>query len=124
MPDDGFCVLGVTMSDLYCADDDVFTGGLACFTSRVGVFSFHRYLMGGASLDLALARACKTAAHEVLHMYGIGHCVHQSCLMNGSGHLLEDFAAPAHLCAVDLAKLCVVLGPDYDLVTVGALTSA
>ena len=30
--------------------------------------------------------------------------------MNGSGHLLEDFAAPSHLCPVDLAKLDAVLG--------------
>lgn len=40
LPEDGFAVLGVTTMDLYSSDDDVFTGGLACLTSRAGVFSF------------------------------------------------------------------------------------
>jgi hypothetical protein len=38
-------------------------------------------------------------------MLGIGHCVHRHCLMNGCGHLKEDFAAPPFLCPVDLAKV-------------------
>lgn len=42
LPADGLCVLGVTMSDLFCSDDDVFTGGLASLTHCAGVFSFHR----------------------------------------------------------------------------------
>jgi len=124
LPQDAFCVLGVTLIDLFCGDDDVFTGGLASLGSRTGVFSFHRYSSGAGGAGaaggaggagLALARACKTAAHEIVHMYGIGHCVHRHCLMNGCGHLLEDFAAPAHLCPVDLAKLAAVLGSRCDL---------
>ena len=59
-------------------------------------------------------RACKTAAHEILHNYGLGHCLHRHCLMNGCGHLLEDFAAPPHLCPVCLGKLKAVL-PGCEL---------
>jgi len=110
LPADGFCVLGVTLTDLFCADDDVFTGGLASLKGRTGVFSFHRYLDPAQTAGVALHRACKTAVHEIAHMFGVGHCVHASCLMNGSGHLMEDFAAPAHLCPADLAKFVHVLG--------------
>ena len=127
LPSDGFCVLGVTMADLFCGDDDVFTGGLACLTSRAGLFSFYRYVddspTGGAKSGggtksgggatsgggaksggdgsakinegVRLLRACKTAAHEITHMFGIGHCLYRHCLMNGCGHLKEDFAAYA-----------------------------
>ena len=135
LPPDGFCVLGVTLTDIYCADDDVFTGGLADLNKRVGLFSFHRYLYvdrktgapasGAEALlgkakrvarGLTLARACKTAAHEVMHMYGIGHCLHRWCLMNGAGHLLEDFAAPPYCCPVDLSKLIAALGPSCEVV--------
>ena len=92
-------------------DDDEFTGGIANLTQRCGLFSFHRY----GNSKLALSRACKTASHEVLHMYGIRHCVYRHCLMNGCGHLLEDFAAPHHLCPVDLEKLNIILGTNINL---------
>ena len=117
LPEDGFCVLGVTMADLFCDDDAVFTGGLACLTSRAGLFSFHRYVeYGGSDEGVRLLRACKTAAHEITHMFGVGHCLHRRCLMNGCGHLKEDFAAPPQLCPVDLAKLAVAVGGGFDLV--------
>lgn len=32
--------------------------------------------------------------------------------MNGTGHLVEDFAAPAHACAADLRKMQFRLGFD------------
>jgi len=86
----------------------------ACPISRVGCFSFHRYRDASAPSELVLARACKTAAHEILHNYAIGHCVHRHCLMNGSGHLLEDYHTPSWLCPVDLAKLQAAL-PGCEL---------
>ena len=164
LPADGHCVLGVSMCDFYCDDDDVFTSGLACLTSRAAAFSFYRYAgatggptdrgaavpsvgggkqggeqagkggkggtgsatsaaVGAAAASAAevergvlLFRACKTAAHEILHMYGVGHCVYRACLMNGTGHLKEDFAAPPYLCPVDLAKLQAALGARCSLV--------
>ena len=156
-PAEPICLLGVTMEDMYSADDDLFTAGLANMSQtarvRAGVFSFFRYHDGGpeagGSAEL-LRRACKTAAHEIMHAYGVTHCahtpatpppdtpratpaaarpmwrdqrtyraapvhsctagVHRACLMQGTGRLAEDFAAPMHLCPVDVAKLHAVLG--------------
>lgn len=51
-------------------------------------------------------RAAKLLTHEILHLYAVDHCIHYKCLMQGTGHLREDFAAPVHLCPVDLRKLC------------------
>ncbi|KAL6063790.1 metallopeptidase [Balamuthia mandrillaris] len=44
-------------------------------------------------------------AHEVCHMFNVGHCVYYHCCMNGSGHVAEDDSQPLHLCPVDLHKL-------------------
>jgi hypothetical protein len=52
-----------------------------------------------------LPRAGKLVVHELAHVYGIDHCIHYHCVMNGTGHLVEEFSAPAHLCAVCLRKL-------------------
>eukprot|EP00039_Didymoeca_costata_P003022 m.64580 g.64580 ORF g.64580 m.64580 type:complete len:279 (+) comp11659_c0_seq3:564-1400(+) len=44
IPLDAYCVLGVTMADLYSGEDDLFTVGLAQMAEpRIGVFSFARY---------------------------------------------------------------------------------
>jgi hypothetical protein len=43
-------------------------------------------------------------------MYGIDHCVHRSCLMNGVGHTKEGNTVPPHLCPVDLAKMKAAFG--------------
>ena len=51
-------------------------------------------------------------AHEIGHMLGIAHCTYYECLMNGSGHLEEDFRQPLHLCPTDLRKLVTVLEAD------------
>ena len=48
--------------------------------------------------------------HEIAHLYGIDHCVRRDCVMRGTGHLVEDFAAPSHVCEVDLRKLQFRLG--------------
>jgi archaemetzincin len=45
-------------------------------------------------------------------VYRIDHCIHYHCVMNGTGHLVEDFSAPAHLCAVCLHKLQFRMGFD------------
>jgi hypothetical protein len=39
-----FCVMGVTMIDLYSGEDDLFVAGMAAGGSKVAVFSFHRYV--------------------------------------------------------------------------------
>eukprot|EP00040_Diaphanoeca_grandis_P043676 m.9953 g.9953 ORF g.9953 m.9953 type:complete len:700 (-) comp8023_c0_seq2:78-2177(-) len=128
---DAVCVLGVTLNDLYMDKTDDFTQGLAGGTRVVGagVFSFYRYHAGFDGCDkaslkltktarrsLLLARAAKTAVHELGHMFSIGHCVHRQCCMNGSGNLREDFSIPEFLCPVDLAKFGTVLGENFNAI--------
>jgi len=133
LPKDYRCLLGITMSDVFIGHDDDFTQGLAQMggSSGVGIFSFLRYTAKfeakkaggpGKAGKPAAPRPCrlanlgaKTAVHEILHVYGLGHCTFAYCLMNGSGHLFEDYDIPHTLCAVCTAKLKVVLGPDLDL---------
>jgi len=43
LPKDGFCLIGVLMSDLYPKDDWNFVFGMASLYKRIGVFSFARY---------------------------------------------------------------------------------
>ena len=120
-------VLGVTMSDLYSGGDDLFTIGLADMRSA-GVFSFARYrperdgfTVGASRWSEARRsavltwRACKTAVHEIFHLFNCGHCVYRACCMQGSGHLREDFVIPHHLCPCCLAKLKWVFGPEMRL---------
>lgn len=93
---------------------------------HIGAFSFNRYRpshsntgLGDSQQDrraVLLTRACKTAVHELGHMFGIGHCVYRECCMQGSGHLREDFTIPHALCPVDLCKFKAALGEDFDAV--------
>ncbi|MDA8745920.1 archaemetzincin [Rubripirellula amarantea] len=112
VPDDAFCLLAVTMVDLYPDDQWNFVFGQASLTNRVGVYSFVRYRPDathqekrGGSQSLMLRRSCKVLSHETGHMFGLKHCVYFRCLMNGSNHLDEADAQPNHLCPVCLRKL-------------------
>jgi len=108
------------MFDMYAGSDDAFTIGMAG-PFEVGVFSFARYdpcfLNPGIKRTketaiLMLKRCCKVAAHEIAHNFGIEHCSYYQCLMNGSGHLEEDFSQPMMLCPVDLRKVTHFTGTD------------
>jgi archaemetzincin len=110
LPGDAFCIVGITMEDLYPAPSWNFVFGLASLTERVGVYSFARY--GGGSKELTLRRSCKVLAHETGHMFGLAHCIWYRCAMNGSNHLAEADARPLHLCPVDLRKLQWSVGFD------------
>ena len=134
-PDDAFCTIALTMSDLYQDDSDLFVAGLATILTpgnHVGVFSLCRYdptiqfspefwnniEYGNDHLNpeekkrLILTRSCRLITHEIAHTFGIGHCIYYQCLMNGSGHLAEDFQQPMFLCPVDLHKLEYLCGFD------------
>ena len=110
LPGDAFCIVGITMEDLYPSPDWNFVFGQASLTERVAVYSFARY--GGGSKELMLQRSCKVLTHETGHMFGLAHCIWYRCVMNGSNHLAEADARPMHLCAVDLRKLQSSVGFD------------
>jgi archaemetzincin len=119
VPTDAFCVLAVTMQDLYPEPSWNFVFGQASFRDRVGVYSFARYdpafygeLRTASYETLLLRRSCKVLAHETGHMFGLAHCVFFNCLMNGSNHLAESDRRPLHLCPVCLRKLQWSIGFD------------
>lgn len=117
LPADGFCILGITMQDLYPEESWNFVFGQASLRDRVGVYSFARYdpAFSGehaAPANVMLRRSCKVLAHETSHMFGIEHCIFFRCLMNGSNHLAESDARPLHFCPVDLKKLHYSTGFD------------
>ncbi len=114
LPTDAYSMLGLTMTDLYAGEAWNFVFGQARLRARVGVFSFARYhpsFQGGEVKDkeavkrLVLKRAAKVLTHETGHMFGVKHCVHYHCNMNGANHLQEADASPIHLCPVCLRKL-------------------
>ena len=119
LPKDAYCILAITMADLYPADDWNYVFGQASLRERVGVYSFARYdpgfygeARGDGAGKLILLRSCKVLAHETGHMFGLQHCVHFRCLMNGSNHLGESDDRPPHLCPVCLRKLQYAVGFD------------
>ena len=119
LPGDAYCLLGVTMADLYPGPAWNFVFGEASLTERVGVYSFGRYvsLEGGAGTEearTALLRSDKVLAHETGHMFGISHCIHYRCVMNGSNHLEESDSRPLRACPVCLRKLQWSTGFDVE----------
>lgn len=114
-----FCILAVTMLDLYPSSSWNYVFGLASLKERVGVFSFARFHT--ASDDrvsalprskLLLLRSLKTLAHETGHMLGMRHCVFFNCVMKGSNHLAESDGQPLHLCPICLRKLMWAVSID------------
>jgi archaemetzincin len=119
IPADAFCILAITMEDLYPEPSWNFVFGQASVRERVGVYSFARYdpaFYGEARAPgyetLLLRRSCKVLAHETSHMFGLAHCTYFHCLMNGSNHLVEADRRPLHLCPVCLRKLQWSIGFD------------
>ena len=117
IPDDAFCILGITNIDLYPDPAWNYIFGCASWSDRVGVFSLARLgpATNGAAKkngdkNLLLLRSCKILSHETGHLFGMEHCIHYHCNMNGSNNLQETDAQPVHLCPVCLRKLRHVLG--------------
>jgi archaemetzincin len=122
LPTDAFCVLAITMEDLYPEPSWNFVFGQASLRGRVGVYSFARYdpafygLKRGKDYEkILLRRSCRVLAHETAHMFGLQHCIYFKCVLNGSNHLQESDSRPLHLCPVCLRKLQYSIG--FDVVT-------
>lgn len=131
-PADALCVIAVTMHDLFEGKEDAFAVGMATgVKDKIGVFSFCRYdplfdqseprLREGAgpidrnddNYKKLLLRSCRVLAHEIGHLAGMEHCSYYDCMMNGSGHLEEDFSQSMHLCPVDLRKILTLTGATW-----------
>ena len=119
VPADAFCILAITMEDLYPEPSWNFVFGQASLRDRVGVYSFARYdptfygeSRGLGYETLMLRRSCKVLAHETGHMFGLAHCTYFNCLMNGSNHLAESDRRPLHFCPICLRKLQWNIGFD------------
>jgi archaemetzincin len=116
IPDDAYCVIGVTMEDLYPDPSWNFVFGYASYVDRVGVFSFCRFDQSfysehdSTDHKLLLMRSCKVLTHETGHMFGMDHCIAYHCNMNGSNNLQESDRQPASMCPVCLRKLQHVTG--------------
>jgi len=111
LPADAFCVLAITMDDLYPDPSWNFVFGQASLRERVGVYSFARYdpafygnKRGKDYEEVLLRRSCKVLVHETSHMFGLTHCIYFKCVLNGSNHLRESDSRPVHLCPVCLRK--------------------
>ena len=110
-PADAFCLLGITMDDLYPAVAGRTVFGDTSLDDGVGVYSFTRYQARhqgeavGETERVIVERSCKVLAHQVGHMFGMTHCVYYRCLMNGAAHTAESDRRPLHFCPVDLRKL-------------------
>ena len=122
LPRDAYCVLAITMLDLYPDRRWNFVFGQASTRDRIGVFSFARnhpdFFTADkpVSLDklsevsvlarqMMIWRSCNILTHEITHMFGLEHCVYFSCLMNGRNHQEESDKAGSFLCPVCLHKM-------------------
>jgi archaemetzincin len=119
LPADAFCLLAITMEDLYPEPSWNFVFGQASLRDRVGVYSFARYdpafhgePRGPDYQKVLLRRSGKVLVHETAHMFGLLHCIHFRCVVNGSNHLDESDSRPMHLCPVCLRKLQHGVGFD------------
>lgn len=119
LPADGYCLLGLTMADLYPAPSWNFVFGEASLAERVGIFSLVRYdpafwgdERGKNFRDVILQRACKVLTHETSHMFGMQHCIYFVCVVNGANHMDETDGHPQHLCPLWLRKMHYATGFD------------
>ena len=116
VPQDAYCMLTVTMHDIYPRPSWNFVFGLANLTARTGVFSFKRYDPSFWGLEVKnrasvlLKNSCGVMVHEIGHMYGIKHCIYYNCTMNGSNSYDESRRSARYLCPLCLRKLSTAIG--------------
>lgn len=116
---DAFSLSAFTSVDLFPDDSWNYVFGQASLSERVGVFSFARYdpaFFGEAPQAgderKFEHRALRVMTHETGHMFGLKHCVHFTCVMNGANHMEEADRWPLHFCPVCLRKLQRSIGFD------------
>lgn len=111
LPKDGVLLVSFTTNDLYPSKKWSFVFGQARLHDRVGLWSMARF--GDADVinkdadafNLALQRTCKTAAHEIGHIFSLQHCTFYRCAMQGANNLTEIDGHPSYFCPVCDAKI-------------------
>jgi len=109
VPKDARGVIIVTSHDLYPSEEWNYVFGAASGPARAAVVSCSRL---GLDEGILVRRLARLMAHELLHVFGLRHCVYYRCLMNGSSGLQEADRRPTELCPVCLRKLS--LGLRFD----------
>lgn len=108
LPKDAVALMAMTQKDLYPKPEWNFVFGLASYHDRIGVCSIkrlHSNLSDSINFNHCLARLMGITSHEIGHMFGLHHCVTESCVMNGSNSLEEADTQPNRLCSKCLKKL-------------------
>ncbi|CAF1252339.1 unnamed protein product [Rotaria sordida] len=117
-----FCI-GVTMADIYPGSNWNFVYGLASIDDGIGIYSFSRLdplfpnaEMAGPCTDevriLILKRSISVFVHEVIHLFGVEHCIYYLCMMNGTETEEEMDGQPLYLCPICLRKMYSAIGKE------------
>ncbi len=119
LPDNAFCLVAITMEDIFPGFGYNYVFAQAKVPDRVGVVGFARFdptfygqPRGPGDDKLFLLRSCKMLTRGVGRLFGIKPCTHYHCGMNGSSNLRQSDAAPLYLCPVCLRKLHHSVGFD------------
>jgi archaemetzincin len=123
----------VTMVDIYPSPEWNFVYGEASPDEGIGIYSFARLdpLFPHSSPEtlqqpctkeeqvLILKRAVSTYVHEVMHLFGLKHCIYYLCLMNGTNCESEMDGQLLYLCPVCLKKMYLLFGQQhYDIIKI------
>ena len=139
IPNDAFCMLGVTNVDLYPDDNYSFVFGVASYHQRVGISSILRFsesfyknlskddmdeynkiynkeynsdFIQEQNMDTMLNRTTKIITHEILHMFSMEHCIYYNCLMCGINGMIELDRWSHSLCCICIQKLYIATNFD------------
>lgn len=119
LPRDAHSMLTLVNVDLFVLPEQQYAFGWSTLRERLGVVGFSRLDPGvragqvpGRESGSLLRRGLAIAVHEVGHMFGLDHCQHFRCAMNGIADHEELDATPLHLCPLCLRKLHLVTGLD------------
>ncbi|HET6584331.1 MAG TPA: archaemetzincin, partial [Nannocystaceae bacterium] len=104
LPDDAYGMLTLVNVDLFAWAEQEFAFGFSIAEDRLGVVGFSRYdpsFFGGERPDdpsaAILRRSARVIVHECGHLFGLAHCQHFRCVMNGVSDLPEVDRLPLHL---------------------------
>ncbi|MCX4247287.1 archaemetzincin [Paraliomyxa miuraensis] len=121
LPEHAHSMIVLINRELVSGPEQSFGFGYATHHERLAVMSFSRIdprrtgsAPGTSVEEVGRARAYKLLAHELAHTFGLRHCDHYACVMNGIADEHELDQTPLHLCPECLRKLLFVGGMDPE----------